>query len=166
MLEVDEESLSKYLHVSILKLHSKSVSSVRSRIINLKSVREDLEIDDLKKALIASFEKRYEGKVQELPFDEEEVLRLEKDFADPSWRYGKRSEHCFSRERRFEWGTVKVAYDEEDGVLRALDIYTDALHYEVSEEEIKDLLGRRIREIGTDGKSEQLAQIIELLKED
>ncbi len=166
MLEVDEESLSKYLHVSILKLHSKSVSSVRSRIINLKSVRADLEIDDLKKSLIASFEKRYGGKVQEFPFDEDEVLKLEKDFEDPSWRYGRRNEHRLNREKRFEWGTVKIAYDEEDGVLKALDIYTDALHYEANEEEIEDLLGRRIKEIETDGKSEQLAQIIGLLKEE
>ena len=54
MLEVNEELLSKYLNVSLVKLHSKSVSSVRSRIINLKSVKEDLEIDDLRRGLFNS----------------------------------------------------------------------------------------------------------------
>ena len=83
MLEVDEGRLQDYLRVSLAKLHSKNVASVRSRIINLKSVREDLDLDTLKKALIHSAELIYETKAEPYTaFDQEELTKLEAEFKD------------------------------------------------------------------------------------
>ncbi len=166
MLEVDEEALCRYLNVSYVKLHSKNVPSVRSRIINLKSVRPDLDIAMMKEALITSFEENYGSKSEVLSFDEDEVRKIEEGFADRDWYLGKKEEHEFEKERRFDWGVVKIRYDRNEDILTALDVYTDALYFDVSEKELKGLLNRRIKDIDMEGRSEQLKEIVDLLKEE
>lgn len=49
MVDVDKNKLAKYLNVSKEKLSGKHVSSVRSRVINLKEVNETLTVEELKK---------------------------------------------------------------------------------------------------------------------
>ncbi len=166
MLKVNEEMMARYLHVSLLKLHSKNVASVRSRVVNLTDIVPQLNADVLSEALIASVEEVYGLKVKPCPFiDEEEVEKLREAFADERWRYGEARDMKYRKERRFPWGTVKVVYDLNEEAISDLAIYTDALNAKLFPDLQKQLLGKKISEL--DDKTENEAgDIIRLLKEE
>ncbi|MBQ6479373.1 MAG: lipoate--protein ligase [Erysipelotrichaceae bacterium] len=163
MLEVNEKALEKYLNVSPLKLHSKAVRSVRSRVANLKRIRQDLDLDMLKKGLILSFEDMYGCRSTDYPLDEKKISAGRKFFADKEWIYGPEIHLNQCRQARFDWGTVRVIYDLKDGRIADLKIYTDALDQDLSEELEKKLRGRELSEaVFSDSK---VKDIINLLKE-
>lgn len=167
MLEVDEGRLQDYLRVSLAKLHSKNVASVRSRIINLKSVREDLDLDTLKKALIHSAELIYETKAEPYTaFDQEELTKLEAQFKDGKWRYGKLYKEGRVIEKRFDFGTVRIVYVMEEDQIKDLSVFTDALDTDLFDGLEKRLIGKRINEIDTEKENEESRAVIESLKED
>ncbi len=167
MLEVDEGRLQDYLRVSLAKLHSKNVASVRSRIINLKSVREDLDLDSLKKALIHSAELIYETKTEPYTaFDQEELTKLEAQFKDGKWRYGKLYKEGRVIEKRFDFGTVRIVYVMEEDQIKDLSVFTDALDTDLFDGLEKRLIGKRINEIDTKKENKESKAVIESLKED
>lgn len=164
MLKVDEEKLASYLHVSLLKLQSKKVSSVRSRILNLKDVKEDLDIEMLQKALLSSFEEEYGKKAKKINIDDlYQIEALKKEFSDPKWLYGTIRDLPYRKEKRFDWGTVKVYFDLKEGMLCDLKIYTDALDHEFPEHLEKKLIGQSIETVKAENGKEQ--DIVDLLKE-
>ena len=167
MLEVDEGRLQDYLRVSLAKLHSKNVASVRSRIINLKSVREDLDLDTLKKALIHSAELIYETKAEPYTvFDQDELTKLEVQFKDDKWRYGKLYKEGRVVEKRFDFGTVRIVYVMEEDQIKDLSVFTDALDTDLFDGLEKRLIGKRIDEIDTKKENKESKAVIESLKED
>ena len=167
MLEVDEGRLQDYLRVSLAKLHSKNVASVRSRIINLKSVREDLDLDTLKKALIHSAELIYETKAEPYTaFDQKELTKLEAQFKDDKWRYGKLYKEGRVVEKRFDFGTVRIVYVMEEDQIKDLSVFTDALDTDLFDGLEKRLIGKRINEIDTKKENKESRAVIESLKED
>src|SRR6056297_3015303 len=68
LVDTDFQKLVKYLQVSREKIESKGVDSVRSRVINLKELKNELTIKDIKKSMATSFKDIYGGdpKVQEI----------------------------------------------------------------------------------------------------
>ncbi|MBQ2656483.1 MAG: lipoate--protein ligase [Erysipelotrichaceae bacterium] len=167
MLEVDEGRLQDYLRVSLAKLHSKNVASVRSRIINLKSVREDLDLDSLKKALIHSAELIYETEAEPYTaFDQDELTKLEAQFKDGKWRYGKLYKEGRVIEKRFDFGTVRIVYVMEEDQIKDLSVFTDALDTDLFDGLEKRLIGKRINEIDTEKENKESKAVIESLKED
>ncbi len=167
MLEVDEGRLQDYLRVSLAKLHSKNVASVRSRIINLKSVREDLDLDTLKKALIHSAELIYDTKAEPYTaFDQDELTKLEAQFKDGKWRYGKLYKEGRVIEKRFDFGTVRIVYVMEEDQIKDLSVFTDALDTDLFDGLEKRLIGKRINEIDTEKENKESKAVIESLKED
>ncbi len=166
MLNVDANDLSRYLHVSLLKLQDKGVDSVRSRVINLRQIKENLTIEQLQNSLIKALGKIYGLPVRELKeesLDPEKIASLEQGFADDAWRYGNRKEHAYKKEARFPWGTVQLYYDLQDDTIIDPEIYTDSLDIESIEALLKTLPGNRIADLV--GKDQIQKDIISLLSE-
>ncbi|MBQ1533895.1 MAG: lipoate--protein ligase [Erysipelotrichaceae bacterium] len=164
MLEVNEEALEKYLNVSMLKLRSKAVKSVRSRIVNLKQIRNDLDLDMLKEAMILAFERMYGSKISEYPFDEKEIEKKRSFFADKQWIYGPVIDLKYKKQARFDWGTVRILYELNDGRISDLKVYTDALKQDLAEDLEESLIGKRICEL--DISDDETGDVISLLKEE
>ena len=166
MLQVNEEMMERYLHVDMLKLHSKNVASVRSRIVNLTDIIPDLDTDVLSRALIQSAEEVYGVRARPCSLiDEEAVAELRRQFADEDWKYGKARNLKYQRQRRFPWGTIRIVYDLKDEAISDLAIYTDALNETLFPDLEKQLIGKKIAEL--DGSTENEAgDIIRLLKEE
>ena len=167
MLDVNAEELSRYLHVSMLKLKDKGVDSVRSRVINLCQIRKDLTVKELQSALVKAFGEVYGLPVRELKeeaLDSQKIALLEEKFADDVWRYGVRREHAYRKEARFPWGTIQLNYDLQDGVILDPEIYTDSLDTESIEALLKMMPGNRIDEIVPANQIQD--DIISLLTED
>ena len=164
MLEVNQEALEKYLNVSILKLHSKAVKSVRSRVINLKQIREDLNLKMLKEALILSFEQMYGSEVSDYPLNEEEIEKRRSFFANEEWIYGTVIDLKYRKQARFDWGTVRILYDLDDDRINDLKIYTDAMNQDLADDLEERLIGRKLCELGI--SEDETGDVIRLLKEE
>lgn len=78
LLNVDKSKLPKYLQVSKEKIKSKGIDSVKSRVINLKELNNNINVESLNKALVESFKKIYK-----LNNIEESVMKKE-DFENIS----------------------------------------------------------------------------------
>ena len=149
MLDVDPEALSRYLNVNKKKLASKKVESVRSRVINLREVKPDLTIADLKKALEESFQEVYGLKAEylyESELDQESISELEKRFASPEWKYDKKENHAYRKEQRFDWGMAEIRYDLENDRITSCSVYTDSLNTDKLNALPNKLKGRNIGE--------------------
>ncbi len=164
MLQVNEEKLAKYLRVSKLKLRSKNVPSIRSRIINLKSLKDDLDIEMMRRALIASAEEVYGSNAERIEdIDAGAIETYRERFKDDRWRFGRRYPLDKEAEGRFDWGTVKVCYSMKENKIDDLVIYTDAMDETLFEGFEKKLTGKRIKDLC--GEREEERDVIALLKE-
>ena len=130
MLDVDTEPLAKYLNVSPLKLKSKGVASVRSRVCNLSDFTSDLTLTQLSDALLSAFSEVYDLPVKEISEDDLDVGAIaewQEFFASDGWRYGDNPILDCSKEEKYEWGLVRIDYSTENGVIKEAALWSDGL---------------------------------------
>ena len=130
MVAVDMAPLEKYLNVSPLKLQAKGVQSVRSRVANLRDFRPELTIQELEEALETAFSQVYGLPVQSLRYedlDQQALAEGQARFSRPEWSYGDSRPMAVSREARFDWGLLRLDYDQQDGVITQAALWSDGL---------------------------------------
>ncbi|NLZ83815.1 MAG: lipoate--protein ligase [Clostridiales bacterium] len=178
LVNVDMSMLSHYLKVSKAKLESKGVNSVRSRVVNLKEYRPDLDIDLMKKELIDAFGQVYSLIPEAL--DERDISlkdkdKLEEKFSSWEWKYGRRLKFSSSYEERFLWGNIEIQYLVDKGVIKDCGIYSDSLNIEFFEGIALNLIGSNytaqgiintINDMPVDEETELIRRdIIQMIKE-
>ncbi len=144
MVDVDKAPLERYLNVSPLKLQSKGVASVRSRVANLVEFAPELTIAQLSDALAAAFGDIYGLPVQTLEesaLDTAEIAAQQERFASPSWKYGRTRPLDQSREARFGWGTVRLDFSEAEGAVTDAVLWSDGLDADFLEQAPVQLRG-------------------------
>ena len=130
MVAVDMAPLEKYLNVSPLKLQAKGVQSVRSRVANLRDFRPELTIQELEEALETAFSQVYGLPVQSLRYedlDQQALAEGQARFSRPEWIYGDSRPMAVSREARFDWGLLRLDYDQQNGVITQAALWSDGL---------------------------------------
>lgn len=147
MLDVDGEKLSRYLHVSDKKLQAKGVSSVRSRVINLKELRPDLTIGLLEDGLREAFSREYRlaadtGRIEEL-YEKEEVRGDTDFFSSWEWLYGRKLPFNRQVSGRFAWGEIELQLQVESGRITDCVCYSDAMEPELIDRLPAAMKGRR-----------------------
>lgn len=138
MVDVKGDDLSKYLNVPESKLRSKGVSSVRSRVTNLKEhftgalADEDVitQIRAMQDAMIAAAAEEYscEPVYEDLPDVPQE---LKDRYASEDWRLGTRIPFEKQLIQRFSWGEAEVQLSMKGGYIDDCRIYSDSLETEV-----------------------------------
>ena len=125
LIKSDLGRLARYLVPSKAKLQAKGVTSVQARVINLCEMRNDVEVQDVVDALIASY--------GDTPVQAAEVVdmanvqkaidrRMSWDFL-----YGSTPPFDVQLEERLSCGEVQLHLSLEKGHIKTLKIYTDAL---------------------------------------
>lgn len=130
MVAVDMAPLEKYLNVSPLKLQAKGVQSVRSRVANLRDFRPELTIQELEEALETAFSQVYGLPVQSLRYedlDQQALAEGQARFSRPEWIYGDSRPMAVSREARFDWGLLRLDYDQQNRVITQAALWSDGL---------------------------------------
>ena len=153
------------------KLNDKHVSSLRSRVINLRELLPSLTLPELKKALKAAFEKEY-GSVAAALYEEDLnqalILETENKYGSEAWLYRHEKKYEFVAEEKFAWGLCRIEYDLKDSVIKDCALYTDAMDADHLSEVARLLKGadiRRLKEILTDEKHREIHQDIRMLLE-
>ena len=129
LVDVDLDKLSRYLTVSPLKLQSKGIESVVSRVVNLREISPQITIESLKDALIASFNEFYKTKSQIIILDEKAIdvtTYLEK-YHSWEWNYSESPDFSIEIEDKFDWGIIEIHLELSDGKIKDSKVFTDAI---------------------------------------
>lgn len=149
LIKTDTEKLQKYLKVKPVKLQKHGVKSVASRIINLSEVA-DITSDSIIPHLIKAFEDVYQNKATVIDFDElctEKVMENSRHISSDEYLYGKWKEFTAKTKGHFDWGCVDIDLDidQENGIIRNINIASDSLDSESIENAIMILKGADIK---------------------
>ncbi len=129
LVDANMEKLSKYLKVSKEKIASKGIESVRSRVVNLKTIKEDITIENLKQSLINSFTDIYKGKSNtEYITDKHSIQGLYEKYSSWEWKYGETPKFDINFVNRFTWGEIDLNLNLKDGMIDSLAVYSDAMN--------------------------------------
>lgn len=136
MVSVDKNILSEYLNVSPLKLKSKGVESVRSRVVNLRDINPEITIEAVVSSLLLACQEEYGCTVGIVLDSEEYPVKIDDSalfeeliakFKSEEWIYGREVPMEFSCERKFPWGMVRVDFDLQDGRISRSAIWSDSM---------------------------------------
>ncbi|MFL0247365.1 lipoate--protein ligase [Candidatus Clostridium stratigraminis] len=129
LVDVDFNKLNRYLTVSPLKLMSKGIESVKARVINLKEISTEITIENLKEALISSFNELNNAKCKRIILDENavDVAYYFKKYGSWDWNYSESPDFTITLESKFHWGLIEINIEFSDGLIKNCRFYTDAL---------------------------------------
>lgn len=127
LVNSDIDKLVDFLQVSMDKIVSKGVNSVRSRVVNLKEIKPQIDVEMTKKAITRAFLNIYGGTGEELMIGEEAVKKYYNKYASWEWRYGHTPSFDVNLSHRFSWGGIDLGLSFKDGHISNSKIYSDSL---------------------------------------
>ncbi|EGC36217.1 hypothetical protein DICPUDRAFT_151371 [Dictyostelium purpureum] len=155
MIDVNLDSLQKYLNPNKDKLKSKGITSVISRVTNMKTLKPNMTHEEICDSIINEFCKVYgesNVEIEELnTSDLEKIPSLKETYntlKNWDWRYGNSPtfEHQF--EKRFDWGTIDINMNCTKSVIEKVKIYSDSLNPIMIECLTDNLLGVKYNKEG------------------
>jgi lipoate-protein ligase A len=156
LIDTNFEKLSDYLQVSKAKMKSKGVKSVKSRVINLKTLKQDLTVEMMNEALIESFNKEYEVESENKPISDLYETETFKNYYDryssKEWIFGKSPDFDIVHEKRFEWGEVEIGLTIKSGKIKQCKVYSDAMDADTIEDISNALKGLPFNSISIVGE--------------
>ena len=129
MFDSDLDIVGNSLVVSKDKIQSKGVTSIRSRVTNIKPhMQTDVSIEEFKRLLANHVFKGAE--VPQYHLTEEDIKKIEalasEKYRTWDWNYGSSPKYSVIKERRFEGvGGITLCMDVENGIIKDFDIYGD-----------------------------------------
>lgn len=135
LVAADMEKLGRYLSPSKVKLQSKGVDSVRSRVVNLSDLCGGITVATLARALEAAFAREYGGQVDcltEADLDAGKIAALQERNGSWDWKFGRKMPFDGEVEGRFAWGCVQLQLQIQQGSIQAAKVYTDAMDWELA----------------------------------
>ena len=145
LIDADLNRLSKYLQVSPKKIQSKGIDSVRSRVCNLKELQPEITVEKVKETLAFEFEQEY-GKAQVFVFPpsaDEKVDKLYQEQVSWEWRLGKAPKFDYQIEERLSFGEIQLLCSLQHGIIKEIQVYSDALDIQLAEHVQQALKGIR-----------------------
>lgn len=143
MVDVDLSMLEKAITPSKLKLQSKGISSVSSRILNLAEKLPQITVQDVMLALEDAFCKIF-GKSEQRQFlsANAEAMALAEKLSSDAWLIGECPQFTITFEKMFPGKNVSISADVENGLIKNAKVYTDSLdmhHMEECEQGFKGM---------------------------
>ena len=126
LVNVDKMKLAKYLNVNPKKLKRKNVSSVASRIVNLRELI-DIDIKSLKELLFASAEEYTHSKGIRMPFPKEEAASYQTQYASKDWLFPLAAKENLVFEEAFDFGLIKWFFETQEGRIIKNSLWSDAM---------------------------------------
>lgn len=132
LVDVDMSAMGRYLSPSKAKMEAKGVSSVRSRVVNLRELKPELTIAEMAVRMEEAFQKVYGLTVRglkETDLDRERIETLTRRNAGWEWLYGRELPCTLQCGERFIWGGIDLRLTVEGGVITRAAVYTDAMDW-------------------------------------
>ena len=129
LIDADLNKLPRYLNVSEKKIRSKGIDSVRARVVNLTELSPDVTVDNIRSAVIDSFERQY-GKTSEYPITDEDTKEIDRIYdIQSSWDYnvGESPKFDYLVEDRLGFGEIQMLFSLEKGYIKNIKVFSDSL---------------------------------------
>lgn len=166
MIDVDKESLSRYLTPSKEKMKAKGVKSVQSRVCNLRELNADVTVEAMKQALVEAFEEEY-GEFERVGIVEDaDFQKTYELYASWDWRYGKSPECEVVHSKRFSWGEVQVHLKLKNLYIEACKVYSDSLDVDLPEQLEQVLINQRFDMKNVETDDEKIEEVIKWLAQE
>lgn len=130
LINSDMNKLTKYLQVSKEKIASKGIDSVRARVVNLCEIKENINLDEMIKALQKSFCEVYDGELEVLnvSLDNVKFSKLIEKYSSWKWKFGESPEFDVCFEKRFSFGEIQIGLTLKNGKIDEVTIYSDFMN--------------------------------------
>lgn len=164
LISADTSKMSGFLNVPPDKLEGKGVSSVRSRVVNLAELDENIDVFKVKEAILAVLEEKY-GKIYPIKEpDKKKVEAYYKKYSDREYLFGKNVKLDSRKYKRFSWGYADVNFTLSGGVIDDIEIFSDGINVDDIEKAKKELTGFSV--IDDNGKLSEVAyDVLSLINE-
>jgi len=126
LVNVDKMKLAKYLNVNPKKLKRKNVTSVASRIVNLRELI-DIDIQKLKSLLFAAAEEYTRAPGIRMPFPSDAAQTTMARFASEAWLFPQAAKENLVFEEAFDFGLIKWFFESSDGKIIKSSLWSDAM---------------------------------------
>lgn len=126
LVSVDKMMLAKYLNVNPKKLKRKNVTSVASRIVNLRELI-DIDIQRLKSLLFASVEEYTQCVGKKMPFPSVEGHQFMDQYASQDWLFPLPAKENLVFEEAFDFGLLKWFFETHEGRIVKNSLWSDAM---------------------------------------
>ena len=146
LVDVDMDKLSRYLTPPKAKLEAKGVSSVRSRVANLRQFAPALTCRSLGMHMRDAFSQVYGLIPEDIALTAEDIRCIEASATELGgwqWLYGPRLPFSFSCEAHFPWGNLQLQLQVESGRIQTACVYSDAMDWQLGESVSRALNGCR-----------------------
>ncbi len=128
LIDSDLSKAQKYLNPDPLKLKANSVSSVRSRIMNLKEADPSLDIEEMKTLLLQACEEEYGIRAEQIDFpDCGELREFAEKYGSDHWIKGKNPPFDLEIKERFRWGSIVLRFTVKKGTVSSVTASSDAM---------------------------------------
>lgn len=144
MVNVNVSILGEVLSPSKLKLQSKGIKSVKSRVVNLNELNNDITIESLKISLEKAFEKVY-GKIlkKDIYNANFKMPKFYEKYKKSLWNFGESPKYNVILEEKLSIGNIQVNLNIENGIVKEGNIHSDTL----KKINFKDVEGKLIGQI-------------------
>lgn len=161
LINADMQNMSKYLNVSQDKLKANSVSSVKSRVINLKELNDEVNVENITEALVEAFGEEYgltPEKIEKSQVDATIIQALTDKFSSEEFIFGRNMKADYEIKNRFKWGGIDLCFKISGDKIEDVIIYSDSMEWD-----FKDELEEAFKNIGFSKK--ELIKSLEGIKE-
>lgn len=165
LVNTDFDIMEKVLRVSKEKIEPKGIGSIRSRVINLKSVCPSITVEAVSKAIILEFKKQYAHDKGCVPVSEEQLFfsaendkfkKIVEKYTSESWNLGDNFNYTYVVKDIFSWGICEIRILLEEGIIKRIGICTDSLFPSEIEKIERTLLGKTFVQLQTEGIGREL----------
>ncbi len=125
LFDTDTNVLAAALNPNKLKMQSKGIKSVRSRVVNLKEYLPNFTINELKVGL----KEKFLTVADNYEFNEGDLKEIEKLVAEKysryEWNIGRSPKGKNVLNKKFPFGIITLTFDTNNGVIENAEIYGD-----------------------------------------
>ncbi len=127
MVDVNTEKVVKALTPNLLKFEGKAIQSVKSRVINLKDLASELDVEQLSQSIVESFEEYYDKTSIKLIEDNSHLNQIKTKLLSKEWIYGRNSNCDMTVSYKINSQLVTLKLIIEDGRIVGVDAFTDSM---------------------------------------
>lgn len=157
LLDVNMDNMMRYLNPNKLKLISKGVDSVKSRVMNLKQkysyLSRDIIYDSIEREFLSFHGVDPDDKAQyhkseiedETKNENPKIRELFNYYNSWEWKFGESPEFTNSLQYKFPWGLVDLCLRAEKGIIKESTIFSDCLNTDFIEkinEQLRNVEGK------------------------
>lgn len=145
LYNVDFLKMRNSLKPNKIKLESKSIKSNVASVDNIiNHLKEKMDNDSFFKKLSNFFIEKNDYELQNISdYDQKRIEEIAANqYKKKEWIYLNNQSYTLSKEKRFDWGTIKVGYEAENNKIKEIKFTGDFLSSDDQIEELeKDLIG-------------------------